>query len=123
MNRVSLLREPIHQDIAGRRGNGGHARAGCVADTDGIWLEAFLIRLNGIVDRRVDHGKVQQRRRPGWTSTGKDGLRRNRVQLADWVGSGWRCQHQTTTKDEACESSAPCHDLTSFARFRSVPSH
>ena len=73
MNGVFLRREPIHQDIARRRGSSGHPRAGGVANTDGICVEAFLIRLNGIVDRRVDHGKVQQRRRPGWTSTGKDG--------------------------------------------------
>ena len=36
---------------------------------DGIWLEPFFIRLDGVVDRRVDHGKVEERRCPGWTST------------------------------------------------------
>jgi len=113
--------KPIHQDIARGRGNGGHSRAGGVADVDGIWLEPFLIRLNGVVDRRVDHGKVEERRRPGWTSTGEDRIRRDHVQLGDWVGSRRGCPHQTTTNDEACESSEPCHGVLSFRVFPFCP--
>ena len=121
VNRVSLQREPIHQDIARGRGSGGHPRAGGVANADGIWLEPFLIRLNGVVDRRMDHGKVEERRRPGWTSSGEDRIRRDHVQLGDWVGSRGRCPHQTTTNDEAGESSEPCHGVLSFSGV-SVPS-
>ena len=91
----SLQREPIHQDIARGRGNGGHLRAGGVANLDGIWLEPFLIRLNGVVDRRMNHGKVEERRRTGWTATGEDRIRRDQVQLGDWVGSRRRCPNQT----------------------------
>ena len=80
VNGVTLRGEPIHQDIARGRGSGGHPRAGRVTNFDGIWLEPFLIRLNGVVDRRVDHGKVEERRRPGWTSTGEDGFSRDHVQ-------------------------------------------
>ena len=46
----------------------------------------------------------------------EDRIRRDHVQLADWVGSRWRCPHQTTTNDEACESSEPCHGVLSFSR-------
>ena len=111
MNGCRLQREPIHQDIARGRGSGGHRRAGGVANVDGIWLEPFLICLNGVVDRRVHHGKVEERRRPGWTSTGEDRIRRDHVQLGDWVRSRRRCPDQTRTNDEACESSEPGHSV------------
>ena len=52
----------------------------------------FLICLSGVVDRRVDHGKVEERRRPGWTSTGEDRIRRDHVQLGDRVAAAGATQ-------------------------------
>jgi hypothetical protein len=77
--------------------------------------------LNGVVDRRMDHGKVEERRRPGWTSTGEDRIRRDHVQLGDWVRSRRRCPDQTSTNDEACESSEPGHSLPPFGVFPFCP--
>ena len=104
VNRRGLRWEPIDQNVARGPGSGGQRRAGGAVNADGIGVEPFLIRLNGVVDRRVDHGKVEERRRPGWTSTGEYGIRRYHVQLGDWVGSRRRCPNETTTNEEACKS-------------------
>jgi len=117
MNRGGLRLEPIDQDVARGSGSGGHRRAGGVANADRIVLEPFLIRLYGVVDRRVDHGKVEERCRPGWTSTGENRIRRDDIQIGDWVGSSRRCPNQTTANEKACESSEPCHGVLSLRLF------
>src|SRR6187200_3064460 len=66
--------------------------------------------------RGGDHGKVEERGRSGWTSTGENRIRCDHIQLGDWVGSRRRGPHahERTTNDEACESYQPWRGVRSF---------